>query len=83
MEGLPASAMNTSPPAQEDEVFEDLLAAFNTAEERLEAYLARPGESCEPRVRRVLVEQLRQAVWTHYHALCEHLHSRRQGLPEL
>lgn len=78
--------MNISP-AQEtgtrDQVFEELLAAFNTAEERLEAYLARAGESPEPRVRRVLVEQLQQAVWSRYGALCEHLHSRRQGLPEL
>lgn len=66
-----------------DERFEQLLAAWRTAEQALESYAGESGPCRDPAVRRMISRQLQNIAWRRYGRLCRYVASCRMSLPRL
>lgn len=66
-----------------DERFEQLLAAWRTAEQALEDYACESGFCLDPAVRRLLRRQLQNVALRRYARLCRYVAACRDRLPRL
>lgn len=64
----------------QDARFNQLYAAWRTAEDALAAYIAATVDDVDPAVRRVVVQQLRSVALKRYGTLCRHVSAFRRKL---